>query len=135
MEAQMNRTVRLALISLLLCAPAHAQDDRGIDQRGIEVGDALICDTQEEAQRYIAHFEGDPEAAIRAVNREESDSSACGLMSAAFVRGPSVLAVSRGNMAFQVVRILVMGVDGPDGLRAVPPASYFTVFGTTEFSA
>src|ERR1700686_3186546 len=98
-EAQMKRRLRFALISLLLCAPAHAQNSRGVEQRNIEVGDALVCDTQEQAERYIAHFNGDVEAAIRAVNREESDPSACGLMSAAFMRGPNVAAVShQGNM-------------------------------------
>jgi hypothetical protein len=129
----MKRTMHLALISLLLCAPAHSQDNRGIAQRDIEVGDTLVCGTQEQAERYIAHFKGDPEAAIRTVNREESDPSACGVVSAAFIRGPNVAAVSQGNMAFRIVRILVLAVDGPDGLRAVEPAPYFTVFGVTEY--
>jgi hypothetical protein len=109
----MKRTLCFALSSLLLCAPAHAQDSRGVDQRDIEVDDALVCDTQEQAEPYIAHFKGDAEAAIRAVNREESDPSACALMSAAFLRGPNVAAVSQGNMGFQIVRILVLGVAGP----------------------
>ena len=129
----MKRTLRFALISMLLYAPAHAQDNRGVDQRDIEVGDTLVCDTQEQAERYIAHFKGDSEAAVRAVNREQSDSRACGLMSAAFMRGPNVAAVSQGNMGFQIVRILVLGVAGPEGFRAVEPAPYFTVFGATEY--
>ena len=129
----MKRRLRFALISLVLSAPAHAQDGRVVDQRDIEVGDTLVCDTQEQAERYIAHFKGDSEAAARAVNREESDPSACGLMSAVFVRGPNVAAVSQGNLGFQVVRILVLGVAGPEGFRAVEPAPYFTVFGVTEY--
>jgi hypothetical protein len=129
----MKRAMHLTLISLLLCAAAHAQENRDLDQRDIEVGDTLVCETQEQAERYIAHLKGDPEAAIRTVNREESDPSACGVVSAAFIRGPNVAAVSQGNMAFQIVRILVLGVDGPDGLRPVEPAPYFTVFGVTEY--
>jgi hypothetical protein len=129
----MKRRLCFALISLLLCAPAHAQDSRVLDQRDVEVGDTLVCDTQEQAERYIAHFKGDAEAAVRAVNREESDPSACGLMSAAFMRGPNVAVVSQGNMGFQIVRILVLGVAGPEGFRAVKPAPYFTVFGVTEY--
>jgi hypothetical protein len=129
----MKRTLRFALISLLLCLPAQAHDSRGIDRRDIEVGDPLVCGTQEQAERYIAHFEGDAEAAIRAVNHEESDPSACGFVSAAFVRGPNVAAVSQGNMGFQIVRILVLAVAGREGLRAVEPAPYFTVFGVTEY--
>ena len=129
----MKRMQSLALISLLLCAPAHAQDSRVIDQRDIEVGDTLVCDTQEQAERYIAHFKGDAEAAARAVNREESNPGACGLMSAAFMRGPHVAAVSQGYMGFQIVRILLLGVVGRKGFRAVEPAAYFTVFGVTEY--
>jgi hypothetical protein len=129
----MKRMLRSAFISLLLCAPALAQDGPVVDRRGIQVGDTLICDTQEQAERYIAHFKGDAEAAVRAVNREQSDPSACGLMSTAFMRGPNVAAVSQGNTSFQIVRILVLGVAGPEGFRAVEPAPYFTVFGVTEY--
>jgi hypothetical protein len=129
----MKRAMHLLLTSLLICVPAHAQDHRGAVQRNIEVDDILVCATQEQAERYIAHFKGDPEAAIRAVNREESDPSSCGVVSAAFMRGPNVAAVSQGNMAFQIVRVLVLGVDGPDGLRAVKPAPYFTIFAVTEY--
>jgi len=129
----MKRAMPLLLISLLICAPAHAQDHLGAAQHDIEVGDILVCATQEQAERYIAHFKGDPDAAVRAVNREESDPSACGVVSAAFMRGSNVAAVSQGNMAFRIVRILVLGVDGPDGLRAVEPAPYFTIFGVTEY--
>jgi hypothetical protein len=129
----MKLTLRFALISVLLCALAHAQDGGGVDRRAIEVGDTLVCDTQEQAERYIAHFEGDPAAAIGAVNREESDSIACGVVNAAFVRGPDVAAVSQGYMGFQIVRILVLGIAGPEGFRAVQPAAYFTIFGVTEY--
>src|ERR1700730_12248812 len=96
MELQMRHAMHLALISLLLCAPAHAQDNRGVAQRDIEVGDAVVCETKEQAARYIAHFKGDPETAIRTVNREEGDPSACGVVNAAFIRGPNVAAASQG---------------------------------------
>ncbi len=131
----MKRRLCFALISLLLCPSAHAQNNRVVDERDIELGDTLVCDTQEQAERYVAYFKGDAEAAVRAVNREENDPSACDLMSAAFVRGPNVAAVSQGNMGFQIVRILVLGVVGPEGFRAIEPAPYFTVFGVTEYPA
>ena len=51
----MKRMLHFALISLLLSVPAHAQDARVVDQRHIEVGDTLVCDTQEQAERYVAH--------------------------------------------------------------------------------
>jgi hypothetical protein len=129
----MRVMLRLASLLLLLCAPAQAQDNHRVDKRDIEVGDALVCDTQEQVERYIALYNGDQEAAIRAVNREENDPRACGVISAAFVRGPHIAAASHGNMAFEIVRILVVGVDRSGGLRAVAPAPYFTAFGVTEY--
>jgi hypothetical protein len=37
------------------------------------------------------------------------------------------------NMAFQIVRVLVLGVDNQDGFHPVQPAPYFTAFGVTEY--
>jgi len=37
------------------------------------------------------------------------------------------------NMAFEIIRILVLGIDIPDGFRPVQPAPYFTAFGVTEY--
>ena len=37
------------------------------------------------------------------------------------------------NMAFKIVRILVLGIDSQDGFRPVQSAPYFTAFGVTEY--
>ena len=129
----MRSAARLVLLSLLLGLPAQARDRPAIDRQNIEVGDALVCQTQEQVERYIAYYSGDQEAAIRAVNREEGDRTACGVLSAAFVRGPQIAAASHGDMAFEVLRILVLGVKTASGIRAVPPATYFAAFGVVEY--
>lgn len=129
----MRSAARLVLLSLLIGLPAQAQYRPAIDRQNIEVGDALVCQTQEQMERYIAHYSGDQEAAIRAVNREEGDRTACGVLSAAFVRGPHIAAASHGDMAFEVLRILVLGVQTASGIRAVPPATYFAAFGVVEY--
>jgi hypothetical protein len=98
-----------------------------------EVGDALICETQQQVERYIAHYSGDREAAIRAVNREEGDRRACGVVTAAFVRGPHIEAASHGDMAFEILRILVVGMNTASGIRAVPPVPCFAAFGVVEY--
>jgi hypothetical protein len=129
----MKTTLGLTLLFLLICAPVHALDKYGMDERNMEVGDVLVCDTQEQAERYVALYHGDKEAAVRAVNREENDPRACGVASAAFVRGPQMATARAENMAFEIVRILVLGIESQDGLRPVRPASYFTAFGVTEY--
>jgi len=132
-EVQMKATLRLSLLWLLLCVPALAQDQNRIEQHDVEVGDVLVCDTQEQVERYVALYHGDKEAAVRAVNREQNDPSACGLATAAFVRGPQMATARAENIAFEIVRILVLGVDGDDGFRPVQPAPYFAAFGVTEY--
>jgi hypothetical protein len=133
MEAQMRATLSIALFFLLLGAPVQALDRPGIDERNIEFGDVLVCDTQEQAERYAALYHGDKEAAVRAVNREANDPRACGAATAAFVRGPQMATARAENMAFEIVRILVLGIDSQDGFRPVRPAPYFTAFGVTEY--
>jgi hypothetical protein len=129
----MKTTLCLTVLFLLVCAPVQALDKHGMDERNIEVGDVLVCDTQEQVERYVALYHGDKDAAVRAVNREENDPKACGVATAAFVRGPQMATAGAENMAFEIVRILVLGVDSQDGFRPVQPAPYFTAFGVTEY--
>jgi hypothetical protein len=129
----MKSMLRLAFLSLVLCGPASAQDRAGVDKHEVEIGDVLVCDTQEQVERYIALYDEDQDAAIRSVNRDPNGPPRCGVVSAAFVRGRRIDAASRGNMAFTVVPILVLGVESPEGFRAVDPALYFSVFGVTEY--
>jgi len=133
MEVHMKTTLGLTLLLLLICAPAQARDNQGIDERNIEFGAVLVCDTQEQVERYVTLYKGDQEAAVRAVNREEKDPTACGVASAAFVRGPQTATARAENLACEIVRILVLGLDSHDGFRPVQPAPYFTAFGVTEY--
>jgi len=132
-EDKMKTTLCLTLLLLLICAPARAQDTHSIDDRNVEFGDLVVCDTQEQVERYIALYHGDKKTAVRAVNRAENDPTACGVASAAFVRGPQTATAQAESMAFKIVRILVLGLDSDDGFRPVQPAPYFTAFGVTEY--
>jgi hypothetical protein len=132
-EDQMKTTQYLTLLFLLVCAPVQAQDRHSMDDRDLEFGDVVVCDTQEQMERYVALYHGDKEAAVRAVNRAENDPTACGVASAAFVRGPQTATARAERMAFKIVRILVLGLDSDDGFRRVQPAPYFTAFGVTEY--
>ena len=129
----MKTTRCLTLFFLLACAPGQALAKHDMDERNLEVGDVLLCDTPEQVERYVALYHGDKEAAVRAVNREENDPRACGVATAAFLRGPQMATVRAENMAFQIVRVLVLGVDSQDGFRSVQPVPYFTAFGVTEY--
>jgi hypothetical protein len=124
-EDPMRPAWHLALLSLLAGYPAQAQE--------FEHGTALLCDSQKQVERYVALFKGEEQSTVDAVNTEEKDPTACGLARVAFVRGPDLGTARNKDGAFQIVRILVVGVDTPDGTRPVRPTPYFTVFEVVEY--
>jgi hypothetical protein len=125
----MSFATRLApLLALLapMCAPALAAD--------YEVGTSLLCDTKEQVERFVALFAGDEQAALVAVNDEAHNPTACALMNVAYLRGSQIATARHGDHAFEIVRILVVGVDTAAGIQAVRPAAYFTLFGVKEYA-
>jgi hypothetical protein len=126
----MNSAKRLvplfALLAMPFCAPAQASD--------YEVGASLVCDTQAQVERFVALFTGDAQAAIRVVNAEEQNPSACAIVNVAFMRGTQIGMARHGDSAFEIVRILVVGIETDDGIRPVRPAPYFSLFGVKEYA-
>jgi hypothetical protein len=121
----MRPALCLALLSLTVFSPARAQE--------YEHGTALLCDTQGQVERYVALFKGEEQSAINAVNTEEKDPTACALETVAFMRGPELGTARNKEDAFQIVRILVVGVETPSGLRSVRPSAYFSAFKVLEY--
>jgi hypothetical protein len=117
----------LALLVAPLCGPAQAAD--------YEAGPSLVCDTQSEVERYAALFSGDAQAAIDAVNAEEHNPTACAQIDAVYVRGARLGIARNGDSAFEIVRILVVGIDTNAGIQAVRPAAYFSLFGIAVYPA
>jgi hypothetical protein len=111
----MKTLLSLALLSLIIFSPARAQE--------YEHGTALLCDTQRQVERYVALFNGKEQSAINAVNTEEQNPSACVIETVAFVRGPDLGTARNEESAFQIVRILVVGVETPSGLHSTRPSA------------
>ena len=121
----MKPALCLALLSLIVFSPARAQE--------YERGTALLCDTQRQVERYVALFTGEEQPAINAVNTEEQNPNACGLATVAFMRGPDLGTARNKESAFQIVHVLVVGIETPSGLRSVRPSAYFSAFKVTEY--
>jgi len=51
----------------------------------------------------------------------------------AFMRGPDLGTARNKESAFQIVRILVVGVETPSGLRSTRPSAYFSAFKVLEY--
>jgi hypothetical protein len=85
-------------------------------------------------ERFVALFAGDAQAAIRVVNAEEQNPSACMIMNVAYRRGAQAGTARHGDNAFAIVRILVVGVETGEGIRPVRPAVYFSLFDVKEYA-
>jgi hypothetical protein len=77
MFTTISYTRGIALLSLLLCFPARAQN--------VEVGTGIFCGTRKQAERFVALY---AERAMKAVNAEEKHAGACVGGTIAFIRGP-----------------------------------------------
>jgi hypothetical protein len=116
----------LALLAAPFCAPAQASD--------YEVGANLVCDTKGQVERFVALFDGDAQATIGVVNAEEKDPTACAIVKVAYMRGAQLGTARHGDNAFEIIRILVIGIETENGLRPVRPAAYFSLIGVREYA-
>ena len=123
-----RRLVLLILPSLLMFDfPARADE--------MQVGTALVCDTRQQVERFVALYDGDAETAASTVNSEEHNATACGMATLVYIPGPPLATARNKNATFQIVQILVVGLMTPDGVKAVEPAHFFSVLEVEEREA
>ena len=78
-------------------------------------------------------FNGKEQSAINTVNAEEQNPTACVLETVAFMRGRELGTARNKESAFQIVRIHVVGIETPSGLRSTRPSAYFSAFKVLEY--
>jgi hypothetical protein len=123
-----SRLTALILPSfVILASPARAAD--------VQVATSIVCDTQQQAERFVALYDGDPAAAVNSVNSEAHDDNACGMLQMAYLAGPVLETARSKDMTFQIMPITVVGLVTPDGIQSVAPASFFTLFPVDERAA
>jgi hypothetical protein len=116
----------IALPACLLSAPVRASD--------YEVDTSLVCDTQAQVERFVAVFTGDVQDAMRVVNAEEQNPSACVINNVAYMRGDRLGMIRHGDSAFEIVRILVIGIETENGILPVRPTVYFSLSSVKEYA-
>jgi hypothetical protein len=119
----------LLVLPLLLGSPAQAQEVE------VEVGTRVICDTQEQVERFVALYDGDAEKTVERVNTAEHDPTACGVSTMAYIRGTQLGTARNKDAAFEIAPILVLGIVTGAGVRSVKPARYFSAFELDELPA
>jgi hypothetical protein len=120
----MSTLLRLGFLFLLMCAPACAYE--------VEIGNGAICDTQKQVERLASLISGGDRSAIRIVNTEQGDPTACSQANIAFVRGSRVATIRTNDQTVEIVEILVLGLVSPTGVRATAPAVYYSLFKIDE---
>jgi hypothetical protein len=126
----MKTVPRLASLILLpiLTLPLRAQD--------VQVGTALVCDTRQQVERFVALYDGDFDAAVSTVNAEVQNPSACAMASPmAYLVSPPLATERRKDLTFQIVQILVVGVITKNGVAPVKPTKLFSVLEVDEREA
>lgn len=120
----------ISLLMLALAAPVLAQE-----QPRVEIDTNLICDTQQQVERFVALFkpdEGSAEAAIARVNAENDARDACVIATTAYQRSDKVGTATSADAAFDVVRIVVVGVHTLNGFEESLPTEFFTLLPRDE---
>jgi hypothetical protein len=130
-EARMRVGFRLASLiipSFIIFVSSTRADE-------IRVGTSLLCNTQQQVERFITLYDGDAIAAATMVNAEERDENACGMVTMAFMPGPPLATARAKDVTFQIIPIIVLGVLTSDGIQAVEPTHSFSLLQVDERDA
>lgn len=98
----------ISVAMLVIAGSAANAQSRGSD--GAKVGVGMICDSQEQAARFLELRATGRKAdeAMAAVNKEARNPKACGLAAIAFTQDGTVDSKSVDNQLVQVVRIRIL---------------------------
>lgn len=118
----------LVLIGAASASPAAAQAP---DQAPRFIS-GLICDTREQAERFVLVLRDNIEKAIGTVNAEVGTPNACMVATYGFVPGQTVSEVERNGAIVNVIEVRVLAVATSDGLQMIEPKVYYSVVPTRD---
>lgn len=117
------------LLSILLgVEPAKA----AAPTEDVQFGPGLICDTRDQAERFISLLGGGVESALGIINREAGTPDACLVTTFGFKRGDTVSEVRRNGSVFDVIEVTVMLVNTNLGMQPIEPKKYFSIVVTGD---
>ncbi len=95
----------------------------------------LICDTREQAERFVLVLRDNIEKAIGTVNSEAGTPDACMVATYGFVPGQIVSEVVRNGAIVDVIEVRVLAVATTAGVQMIEPKVYYSVIPTTDRNA
>ena len=120
----------LALASLLFVVPLYAAPlGSAVNPAQISVGRTIICDTSEQAQRFVALRNGGSQMdqALQLINRESTNRSACGAAIVAFRSGEPIGSARVDGQQVNVVKITVLAFNNGVGWSMVPETVQYAI--------
>ncbi len=122
------------LTAALLCSGTIANAETAPPD-DVVTGSGLVCDTKEQAQRFVSLMGDDVEETLLAVNREAGDDHACVVATIGFIPGSKVAEVDKNGAIVHVIEVKVVAVATVVGLQAIEPKTYYSVVTSKEHSA
>lgn len=118
----------LLLAGIAAATPAAAQPP----ERAPRLVSGLICDTQEQAERFVVVLRENVETAIGTVNDEAGTLDACMVATYGFIPGQTISEVVRNGSSVNVIEVRVLAVVTASGLQMVEPKIYYSVLPTRD---
>jgi hypothetical protein len=118
----------LALAGLMLSvAPLNAQLGRGAE--ALNVGRGVICDTSDQAQRFLALRNHGTETtqALLAINKESANATACGEAIVAFRIGEPLKGGVVEGLSVNVVKITVVAYSDGQSWTHIPATAQYAI--------
>lgn len=128
----MRHVCATILAGLALCASAYAAPAAQAPEQGPRFVSGLICDTQEQAERFVLVLRDNIEKAIGAVNTEAGTPNACMVATYGFVPGQTVSEVERNGTIVNVIEVRVLAVATTDGVQMIEPKIYYSIVPTND---
>lgn len=106
------------------------------DTNEILTGSGLVCDTKEQAERFVSLMSENEDVArtLHAVNEEAGDAHACVVATIGFVPGAKVADLTKDGAIVHVIEIRVVAVATARGLQPIEPKTYYSVIASDERS-
>ena len=129
----MRSLVGMLTAALLCCAAPFANAETPASDEML-TGSGLVCDTKEQAERFISLMDDNVESTLLAVNREAGDAHACVVATFGFVPGAKVADIEKNGAVVFVLEVKVMAVATVAGFQLVEPKTYYTVIASKQRS-
>lgn len=117
-------------LGLAIAGPTPASAAPAAEE--VVFGSGLVCDTRDQAERFVALLGDGVESALGVVNSEAGTPNACLVTTMGFRRGETVSEVLRNGAVFDVIEITLMVVATNAGLQPVEPKKYFSIVATGD---